>query len=93
VAAGNANQLRADTVLTVSLMMVLLLAFLFGFLRKKRAPFIILTPVLLGGLFSISVIYLIQGSISVLAVAAGSIILGIAVNYSLHFSFTSPAHR
>jgi 1-acyl-sn-glycerol-3-phosphate acyltransferase len=85
VAAGNANQLRTDTVLTLSMMMVLLIVFLFGFLRKKRAPFIILIPVLFGGLFSLSAIYLIQGSISVLAIAAGSIILGIAVNYSLHF--------
>ncbi len=85
VAAGNANQLRADTVLTVSLMMALLVALFFAFLRKKRAPFIILIPVLFGGLFSISVMYVIQGSISALAIAAGSIILGIAVNYSLHF--------
>ncbi|HTJ51700.1 MAG TPA: 1-acyl-sn-glycerol-3-phosphate acyltransferase [Cyclobacteriaceae bacterium] len=85
VAAGNATQLRKDTILTMSLMMVLLIVFLFGFLRKKRAPFIILIPVLFGGLFALSCVYLIQGSISVIAIGAGAVILGIAVNYSLHF--------
>ncbi|HEV8512350.1 MAG TPA: 1-acyl-sn-glycerol-3-phosphate acyltransferase [Cyclobacteriaceae bacterium] len=85
IAAGNANQLRNDTVLTVTLMMALMFVFLFGFLRKKRAPFFILIPVLFGGLFSLAVINLIQGSISVLAIAAGSIVVGIAINYSLHF--------
>lgn len=85
VAAGNAQQLRKDTILTLSLMMVLLFIFLFGFLRKKRAPLIILVPVLFGALFSLASIYFIQGSISVIAIGAGSVILGIAVNYSLHF--------
>jgi 1-acyl-sn-glycerol-3-phosphate acyltransferase len=85
VAAGNATQLRSDTILTLSLMMVLLIVFLFGFLKKKRAPIIILIPVLFGALFSLSCVYLIQGSISVIAIGAGSVILGIAVNYSLHF--------
>lgn len=85
VAAGNAKQLSRDTKLTLSIMLVLIIIFLFGFLRKLSAPFLILIPVLFGGLFSLSIIWFIQGSISVLALAAGSIVLGIAVNYSLHF--------
>lgn len=85
VAVGNATQLRSDTVLTVSLMVVLLAILLIGFFRKKRVPFLILLPVIFGGLFSLCAIYLIQGSVSILAIAAGSVILGIAVNYSLHF--------
>jgi len=85
VAAGNAKQLRSDTTLTVSLMIVLLIVFLFGFLRKKRAPVLILIPVLFGGLFSLACITLVKGSVSVIAIGAGSVILGIAVNYSLHF--------
>jgi uncharacterized protein len=85
VAAGNAKQLRADTVLTLSLTIVLLVIFLFGFLRKVSAPLLILVPVLFGGLFSLALIWIIQGTISVLAIAAGSIVLGIAINYSLHF--------
>jgi 1-acyl-sn-glycerol-3-phosphate acyltransferase len=85
VAVGNANQLRDDTILTVSIMIILMVFFFFIFLRKKRAPLFILIPVLFGGLFSLALINLIQGSISVLAIASGSIVLGIALNYSLHF--------
>jgi uncharacterized protein len=91
VAAGNAQQLRSDTILTVSLMMVALIFFLIWFFKRKRAPLLILFPVVFGGLFSLCCVYLLKGSVSVLALAAGSIILGIAVNYSLHF-FTHLRH-
>jgi 1-acyl-sn-glycerol-3-phosphate acyltransferase len=85
VAVGNAVQLRRDTIVTVSLMVILLAAFLIGFFKKKRVPFLIFIPVAFGGLFSLCCIFLIQGSVSILALAAGSVILGIAVNYALHF--------
>ena len=85
VAVGNAQQLRRDSILTVSLVVIFLAIFLVGFFRKKRVPFLILIPVVFGALFSLCCIYLLKGSISILAIAAGSVILGIAVSYSLHF--------
>ena len=84
VSEGNARQLRSDTILTLSITLVFLFVFIAWYFKKKRAPVIIMLPVLLGALFSLSVIYLIKGSISVIALAAGSIVLGIAINYSLH---------
>ncbi len=85
VAVGNAQQLKRDSMITVSLVVVFLAIFLVGFFRKKRVPILIFIPVLFGAIFSLCCIYLIKGSISILAIAAGSVILGIAVNYSLHF--------
>lgn len=85
VAVGNAKQLRRDSMLTVSLVVIFLAIFLIAFFRKKRVPFLIFIPVVFGAIFSLCCIYLIKGSISILAIAAGSVILGIAVNYSLHF--------
>lgn len=85
VAVGNARQIRQDTWLTLSLMLVLLAVFVIWFFKKKRAPLVILIPVGFGALFSIACIALFKGYVSVIALAAGSIILGIAVNYSLHF--------
>ena len=78
-------QLRRDTVLTISLMVILLAVFLIGFFKRKRVPFLIFIPVGFGGLLSLCCIFLIKGSVSILALAAGSVILGIAVNYALHF--------
>jgi 1-acyl-sn-glycerol-3-phosphate acyltransferase len=85
VAVGNARQIRQDTFLTVSIMLVLLMVIILGFFRKKRTPFIMLIPVLFGGLFSLGCIALVHGTLSVLAIAVGAIILGIAINYALHY--------
>ena len=84
VSVGNALTLRKDTILTQGIIVVFLIVFLGFYFRQKRAPVVILMPVLFGALFSLTVIYFIQGSISVIALGTGSVILGIAVNYSLH---------
>ncbi len=82
--AGNAAQLRSDTNLTLTITIVVLVLFLGLYFRKAAAPLIILIPVLFGGLFSLACIYFIKGSLSVIALGTGSVVLGIAVNYSLH---------
>jgi len=84
VAAGNATQLRKDTFLTLGITTLFLILFISWYFKKKSAPFLIMLPVVLGALFSLSLIYLIRGRISVIALAAGSIVFGIAINYSLH---------
>ncbi|HTL08921.1 MAG TPA: 1-acyl-sn-glycerol-3-phosphate acyltransferase [Chitinophagaceae bacterium] len=84
VAAGNAAQLRKDTLLTQGITVLFLVLFIGFYFRKKRAPFLVLLPVVFGALFSLALLYLLKGSISVIALATGSVILGIAVNYSLH---------
>ncbi|WP_184547715.1 1-acyl-sn-glycerol-3-phosphate acyltransferase [Mucilaginibacter sp. FT3.2] len=81
---GNAQQLRKDTALTQGATVVVLILFLGLYFRKKRAPVIILIPVLFGSLFSLTAIYFLKGSISVIALGTGSVVLGIAINYSLH---------
>lgn len=84
VSVGNALQLRKDSLLTQGITVSFIVVFLGLFFRKKRAPFIILVPVVFGALFSLACIYFIKGSISVIALGTGSVVLGIAVNYSLH---------
>lgn len=84
VAAGNAKQLRRDTILTQGSTILILIVLIFLFFRKKRAPVLVMLPVIFGAIFSLAVIYLIKGEISVIALAAGCVVLGIAVNYSLH---------
>jgi 1-acyl-sn-glycerol-3-phosphate acyltransferase len=84
VSVGNALQLRKDSLLTQGITVLFIIVFLGLYFRKKRAPVIILIPVLFGALFSLAAIYFIKGSISVIALGTGSVVLGIAVNYSLH---------
>lgn len=85
VAVGNARQLKQDTILTLSITIVCILLFIGLSFRRKRIPFIMMLPVVFGGLFAIAVIALTKGSISSIALGAGSIVLGIGINYSLHF--------
>lgn len=84
VSEGNATQLRKDTLLTQGITIVFLVLFITLYFRKKRAPVLILVPVVYGAAFSLALIYLIKGSISVIALGTGSIVLGIVINYSLH---------
>jgi uncharacterized protein len=84
VSVGNALQLRWDTVFTQGVTLVFLVIFIGLYFRKKRAPFVILVPVVFGTLFALAAVYFIKGSISVIALGSGSVVLGVAVNYSLH---------
>lgn len=84
VSVGNAEQLRQDTWFTQGITVILLIVLIAFFFRKKRAPLLVMLPVVFGALFSVAMVYLLKGSISVIALGAGCVVLGIAVNYSLH---------
>lgn len=85
VATANATQIRRDSVLTSIFTIVLLILLFANFFKSIISPLLIMLPVIFGGLFALMVIYFLKGNISIIAVGAGSIVLGIAVNYSLHF--------
>lgn len=85
VAAGNSEQIKKDSFFSMSLTIVLLVLIVLFYFRKAQTPFLIFLPVVFGALFALSMIYFVKGSISIISIGAGSIILGIAVNYSLHF--------
>lgn len=91
VSLGNAEQLRKDTTLTTTIT-VILIALLIGIYFKNPLPVIfIFLPVGFGMLFSLAMLYLFKGTVSAIAIAAGASVLGIAINYSLHF-FTHFKH-
>jgi 1-acyl-sn-glycerol-3-phosphate acyltransferase len=85
VATGNATQIRKDSIFTSVCTIVLLVLLIVFFYKNISAPVLVMLPVLFGALFALTVIYFMKGGISVISVGAGAVILGIAVNYSLHF--------
>jgi 1-acyl-sn-glycerol-3-phosphate acyltransferase len=85
VAAGNAAQMQTDTIVTLSVTVVLLLLLTWYFFRRKRTPLLLLVPVVYGAAMGMGIVYLVQGSVSVIALGAGAIILGIAIDFSIHF--------
>lgn len=84
VSTGNATQLQRDSLFTQTATVILLILFIGFYFRRVAAPVLVMIPVIFGALFALMMVYFIQGSISIIAIGTGSVILGIAVNYSLH---------
>jgi 1-acyl-sn-glycerol-3-phosphate acyltransferase len=85
VAVGNAIQIKKDVLLTMTITIVGLFLFISFFFKRLDVFFIIFIPVVFGAAFSLAILYLLKGEISGIALGAGSIILGIAMDYTIHF--------
>ncbi|MGJ8591508.1 MAG: MMPL family transporter [Aquaticitalea sp.] len=84
IAVANAQQIKKDIQLTVTLaLFVLLLLFVF-FYRKLSIPIILLIPTLFGGLLAVSILSLIRHDISAISLGIGAVLLGVTLDYSLH---------
>lgn len=84
VSVYNARQIKSDSILTSIIALVVIIAFISLVFKSKATIPLIISPALFGGLFALFIISLIKGSISAIAVGSGSIVLGIALSYSIH---------
>lgn len=85
IAVTNANQIKSDSLLAVSLSVVLILLILFYAFRRLGDLIWIGVSVFAGWLFALGVLSLMRDGISLIVIGIGSVIIGIAVNYPLHF--------
>ncbi len=85
VSLANAHQIKNDSIFASALSTVLIILLLYFFFRKKRVLVFIFFPVLFGAGFALALLFLIKTKVSIIAVGAGSVVLGLAINYSLHF--------
>ncbi|HVD97130.1 MAG TPA: MMPL family transporter [Cytophagaceae bacterium] len=92
ISVSNVLQIRKDSLLTTIVALVVIFAGLFLYFKNLKTILLIFLPVIFGAGFSLTISYLVQGEISAIAIGAGSIVLGIAINYSLHF-FTHLKHE
>lgn len=84
VAVYNARQIKYDTTVTLGLAMIFILLVIFiSFRNKWSIPFILIPPAF-GFLFSLAMVWLIQGEISAIAIGTGTVVLGISLSYSIH---------
>ena len=84
IAVGNAQQIRHDSILAVSLAVVLILALLFISFRSLRNILLIAFSIGWGWLFALGALALFHDNISIIVIGISSVILGIALNYPLH---------
>ena len=85
ISISNAEQIKKDSYLVVILSVFFILALLIYFFRGIKSLFLIIYSVLFGVLFALGVIVLFKSTISIIALGAASIVIGIAVNYPIHF--------
>lgn len=85
IAVTNADRIKRDSILAVALAVFGILAVLwFSFRRFDYIVWIALT-LMFGAVFSLGIIGLLKDSISIIVIGLGSVIVGIAANYPLHF--------
>ncbi len=85
ISIGNAQQIKKDSFVSTAIALTLILFVLLYFFRDVRALIIILFSLVFGGLFGMAFLSIFKDSVSIIAIGIGSIIVGIATNYPLHF--------
>ena len=85
IAVGNAMQIKHDSLLAVGISVVLILALLVWHYRRLQDLLWIAASLGFGWLFAIAGMSLLRDSISIIVLGIGSVIIGIAVNYPLHY--------
>ncbi len=91
IAVENALQVKKDTVLTISITILVIIFILLFYYRKLTIPFYFILPVVFGALFALGVIGYIKPEISGLSLATGAVLFGVMLDYSFHF-FTHYEH-
>lgn len=81
----NARQIKRDTYATSFVALVIIILFILCVFKRRRSIFLILCPAIYGAVFALAMSWLTRGSISGIAVGAGTAIMGIALSYSIHF--------
>lgn len=81
----NARQIKRDTYATSIVALVIIILFILCVFKRRRSIFLILCPAIYGAVFALAMSWITRGSISGIAVGAGTAIMGIALSYSIHF--------
>ena len=85
IAVTNARQIKSDSVLALTLSVVLILLLLLYVFRRLSDLLWIGFSLAFGAVFALGIIALYKESISIIVLGIGSVIIGIAANYPLHF--------
>ncbi len=85
IAVTNAKQIKTDSIISVTISVTLILALLLFSFRNVRNLLLIALSIAWGWLFAMGGLALLHDRVSVIVIGISSVILGIAVNYPLHF--------
>ncbi len=85
IAVSNASQIKKDSILAVSVAVVLILILLILHYRRISDLLWIGGSIIFGWLFALTGMALFSDNVSIIVLGIGSVIIGISVNYPLHY--------
>ncbi len=85
IAVSNARQIQHDTILALTISVVLIFLLLLGSFRSLRSLWHIILSTGFGFLIALAGLSLWGNQLSLIVIGISSVIIGIAVNYPLHF--------
>ena len=85
IAVSNASQIKRDSLIAVSIAVVLIVALLVWHYRHLSYLFWMVASLAFGWLFALALMAVFRGTVSLIVLGIGSVIIGIAVNYPLHY--------
>lgn len=85
IAVGNATQIKKDSYWAISIAVTLILLLLVFSFRKVKHLLLIGVAIIFGWLFAMGFMAVVRSDVSLIVLGIGSMIIGIAVNYPLHF--------
>ena len=83
-AVSNSGTIKRDLAMTIGISLLVILAILLVCFRRGTFIFHMIAPVVYGTFFALACLYWIKGSMSLMALGVGAIVLGVALSYCLH---------
>ncbi len=83
-AVSNAGTIKKDLVMTIGISLLIILLILMVCFRRLAFIGHMVAPVVYGTIFALACLYWIKGSMSLMALGVGAIVLGVALSYCLH---------
>jgi predicted RND superfamily exporter protein len=81
---SNATRIKKDLLLTVAGSLVLIFVLLMFCFRNGSTVVFMLFPVIYGTVFALAMMYFVKGTLSIMALGIGAVVLGVAFSYCLH---------
>lgn len=84
ISANNSRRIKDDLAMTVGISLFLIILLISLFFKNKSSLLLLLSPVIYGTLAALAMMYWIKGSMSLMAIGIGAVVLGVALSYCLH---------
>lgn len=84
LAGYNSMRIRYDLLVTLGIALTIIILLLAFTLKRPRYLVLLLVPIVYGAFFSLAMIYVVRGWMSLMALGLGVVVLGVALSYCLH---------